>query len=127
MMPFSTRLGINPAFNLLTSVLDDMRKENKELHLMPYGKAVAEARAWYGITGRADIADVMSRMVVNDTLNAQPKERPNVVVILMESMSASLMQTSDSSSVSRRPSTLCTAHHWLSQTSTVPAYTPTTA
>lgn len=90
---FLNQLGINPAFNLLTSVLDDMRKENKELHLMPYGKAVAEARAWYGITGRTDSADVMSRMVVNDTLNAKPKERPNVVVILMESMSASLMQT----------------------------------
>ena len=33
---FLNQLGINPAFNLLTSALDDMRKENKELHLMPY-------------------------------------------------------------------------------------------
>ena len=28
---FLNQLGINPAFNLLTSALDDMRKENKEI------------------------------------------------------------------------------------------------
>lgn len=88
---FLNQLGINPAFNLLTSALDDMRKENKELRLMPYGEAVAYAREWYGIGGVADSANVMRRMVVNDSLHATPQVRPNVVIILMESMSASLM------------------------------------
>ena len=31
---FLNQLGINPAFNLLTSVLDDLRPENKELRLI---------------------------------------------------------------------------------------------
>ena len=31
---FLNQLGINPAFNLLTSSLDDMRKENEEIHLL---------------------------------------------------------------------------------------------
>ena len=88
---FLNQLGINPAFNLLTSALDDMRKENKELHLMPYSEAVEQARLWYNISGKVDSADVMKRMVTNDPHHQQPETKPNVVIILMESMSASLL------------------------------------
>lgn len=95
---FLNQLGINPAFNLLTSVLDDMRKENRELHLMPYPEAITNTRRWLGITGTVDSSSVLKRAVINP-LPAQPeaatatKRRPNVVVILMESMSANLMGT----------------------------------
>ena len=95
---FLNQLGINPAFNLLTSVLDDMRKENRELHLMPYPEAITNTRRWLGITGTVDSSSVLRRAVINP-LPAQPeaatatKQRPNVVVILMESMSANLMGT----------------------------------
>ena len=87
--PFLNQLGINPAFNLLTSALDDMRKENSELHLIPYGEAITAARQSLGITGPVDSMHVMRRMV---TTTGEP-QKCNVVVILMESMSASLMQT----------------------------------
>ena len=87
--PFLNQLGINPAFNLLTSALDDMRSENRDLHLMPYGEAVAAARQSLGISGPVDSMHVMRRMV---TADGEPVKR-NVVVILMESMSASLMST----------------------------------
>lgn len=87
--PFLNQLGINPAFNLLTSTLDDMRKENSELHLMPYGEAITAARQSLGIEGKVDSMHVMRRMV---TTAGEPVKR-NVVVILMESMSASFMQT----------------------------------
>ena len=95
---FLNQLGINPAFNLLTSVLDDMRKENRELHLMPYPEAITNTRRWLEITGTVDSSSVLKRAVIN-SLPAQPeaatatKQRPNVVVILMESMSANLMGT----------------------------------
>lgn len=89
---FLNQLGINPTFNLLTSVMDDMRKENKELHLMPYDKAISNTRAWYGISGKVDSMDVMKRMVINDPLHKEPTTKPNVVVILMESMSGSLLK-----------------------------------
>ena len=95
---FLNQLGINPAFNLLTSVLDDMRKENRELHLMPYPEAITNTRRWLGITGTVDSSSVLRRAVIN-SLPVQPeaatatKQRPNVVVILMESMSANLMGT----------------------------------
>lgn len=88
---FLNQLGINPAFNLLTSAMDDMRKENKELHLIPYAKAISNARQWYNISGKVDSTDVMRRMVVNNTEQKEPAAKPNVVVILMESMSASLL------------------------------------
>ena len=87
---FLNQLGINPAFNLLTSALDDMRRENRELHLMPYPEAVGKARQSLGITGRCDSAHVLRRYIA---AGAPAHERKNVVVILMESMSASLLET----------------------------------
>ncbi|MBP6527874.1 MAG: sulfatase-like hydrolase/transferase, partial [Prevotella sp.] len=86
---FLNQLGINPAFNLLTSSLDDMRKENQEIHLMPYGKAITQARASLGIIGKTDSTNVLAREIKA----CEPAKKHNVVVILMESMSASLMQT----------------------------------
>ena len=96
--PFLNQLGINPAFNLLTSVLDDMRKENRELHLMPYSEAITNTRRWLGITGTVDSSNVLKRAVINPLpahtkAATATKHRPNVVVILMESMSANLMGT----------------------------------
>ena len=98
---FLNQLGINPAFNLLTSALDDMRKENKELHLMPYAEAITNTRQWLGLTGKVDSTNILKREVVNDSLakinakgvSVNKSHRPNVVVILMESMSANLLGT----------------------------------
>ncbi len=87
--PFLNQLGINPAFNLLTSALDDMRKENSELHLMSYPEAISSARMSLKIEGKVDSMHVLRRSVVTKGV---PVKR-NVVVILMESMSASLMKT----------------------------------
>ena len=92
---FLNQLGINPAFNLLTSALDDMRKENRELHLMPYAEAVAMARQSLGITGQCDSTHVLRRHVDNSQHAAAGTrtEKRNVVVILMESMSANFLGT----------------------------------
>lgn len=97
---FLNQLGINPAFNLLTSALDDMRKENRELHLMPYPEAVANTRQWLGIDGEVDSTCVLRRRVSNRLApqlrqagNGAAAQHPNVVVILMESMSANLLGT----------------------------------
>ena len=88
---FLNQLGICPAFNLLTSALDDMRKENKELHLMPYPEAIANTRGYLQIEGKADSTCVLKREITNTSQMAN--SHPNVVVILMESMSANLLQT----------------------------------
>ena len=91
---FLNQLGINPAFNLLTSALDDMRKENRELHLMPYPEAITLARQSLGISGTCDSLHVLRRYI--DNSRNRPTDnttKKNVVVILMESMSANFLQT----------------------------------
>lgn len=98
---FLNQLGINPAFNLLTSALDDMRKENRDLHLMPYPQAIALARQNLGITGTCDSTHVLHRKIDNSSPLKSPFCQPikndgkhrNVVVILMESMSANFLET----------------------------------
>lgn len=90
--PFLNQLGINPAFNLLTSTLDDLKPENKELRLMPDADAVTYTRSWLGVEGKTDSSFVLRRFIVNDSLRKEPIAKPNVVVILMESMSGSLLR-----------------------------------
>lgn len=85
--PFLNQLGVNPVFNLLTSTLDDMRKENRQLTLMDGNEAIKRVQELLkreGIEGISPIAR---------SIDAEPTEtRPNVVFIFMESMSAELMQ-----------------------------------
>lgn len=59
---------------------------------MPYAEAITNTRQWLGITGKVDSTNILKREVVNDSL-VMKKNHPNVVVILMESMSANLLGT----------------------------------
>lgn len=85
---FLNQLGINPVFNLMTSAIDDNRKENRLLHLMAEDEAIARVQTLLGRKGMDGISPI-ARRVEADSLPT----RCNVVVILMESMSAHLMQT----------------------------------
>lgn len=81
---FLNQLGINPAFNLLTSTLDDRRPENRELHLMDKNTALQNVMAYLG---RND----SDQTPLAYELPAGQANGSNVVMILMESMSANLM------------------------------------
>ena len=85
--PFLNQLGVNPVFNLLTSTLDDNRKENRYLHLMPEQEAITNMQSILqrkGIEGISPIAREVKCAAV-------PTQK-NVVLIFMESMSANLME-----------------------------------
>lgn len=84
--PFLNQLGVNPVFNLLTSTLDDQRKENRYLRLMPDDEAVAQVQKLLGREGLDGISPI-ARIVKTDSL----PNRKNVVFIFMESMSAHLL------------------------------------
>ena len=87
---FLNQLGINPAFNLLTSSLDNMRKENRRLNLMSDREALAYVQQRLGVdSAKADPLYPLRRQV-SDSL---PMQRRNVVIILMESMSGALLHT----------------------------------
>lgn len=84
--PFLNQLGVNPVFNLLTSTLDDNRKENRTLHLMPEQEALKQVQDYLqrkGVEGISPIARKVEREGLPD--------RKNVVLVFMESMSANLM------------------------------------
>ena len=86
--PFLNQLGVNPVFNLLTSTLDDNRKENKYLQLMDETEAIDLVQKHLQREGMEGISPI-AREVKQDTTIT----RHNVVLIFMESMSAQLMQT----------------------------------
>lgn len=86
--PFLNQLGVSPVFNLLSSTLDDRRKENRYLHLMADEEAVAEACRLLNREGIAGLSP-LAREVAPEKADGY---RPNIVLIFMESMSANLMQ-----------------------------------
>ena len=85
--PVLNQMGLNSTFNLMASVVDDMRSENKTLRLMDGDEAVRNVQSYLGRTGIDGISPVARMVQAADTL-----PRRNVVMVLMESMSASLMQ-----------------------------------
>lgn len=88
---FLNQLGVSPTFNLLTSVMDDMRPENKYLHLMDEQQALFKAKTFLNRSGEDDISPlaVYRHNMLHDTLQ---RHRLNVVLIMMESMSCNLMK-----------------------------------
>lgn len=86
--PFLNQLGVNPVFNLLTSYLDDQRKENKLLDVMPVEEALATAQKLLGREGIEGISPIARKVEGFENPN-----RKNVVFIFMESMSAHLMES----------------------------------
>ena len=85
--PFLNQLGVNPAFNLLTSTLDDRRKENRELTLMDGETAINQAQNLLDRKGIANISPIARTIISENSVSPR-----NVVFIFMESMSAKLMQ-----------------------------------
>ena len=86
--PFLNQLGLNPVFTLLKSSLDASDARNKPLNLMPYREAFATVRKHLNLPPSSD--RTISRNITPnpDTTASKPK---NVILILMESMSAQYM------------------------------------
>ncbi len=85
--PFLNQLGVNPVFNLLTSTLDDARKENRQLQLMDAQTAISNVQRLLNREGVEGVSPI-AQIVAPDTTTVG---RPNIVFIFMESMSAKLM------------------------------------
>ena len=84
--PFLNQLGVNPVFNLLTSTLDDNRKENKTLNLMAEKTALQLVQNYLRRIGMAELSPIAQKVEQKGVA-----DRKNVVLIFMESMSANLM------------------------------------
>ena len=86
--PFLNQIGVNPVFNLLTSTVDDHRKENRYLHLMPEQEAIATVQRMLSRKGITAISPI-----AREVKQAATPTYKNVVLVFMESMSASLMKS----------------------------------
>lgn len=85
--PVLNQMGVNPTFNLMASVVDDLRKENRLLNLVSGEKALKEVQQYLDREGIEGISPI-ARNIDADTVAT----RQNVVLVFMESMSAHLMQ-----------------------------------
>ncbi|MBK9177056.1 MAG: sulfatase-like hydrolase/transferase [Flavobacteriales bacterium] len=84
---FLNQLGLNPCFTLIRSWLDSMDEDNKLVALMDDAEAIARVQADLGIVAPND-AHPLARAVSFDA----PARRLNVVLVIMESMSAARME-----------------------------------
>lgn len=86
--PIPNQLALNPVFSFLRSVLDGQKSENDAIHIIPEADALHMAAQSLGVPD--------SQAVDNPVLRAWPGDsaapRLNVVLILMEGMSAHNMR-----------------------------------
>lgn len=81
---FLNKLGLNPSFTFFRSYLDSQSDENSQLNLIDKKEAESLVKSYLNIDSliySSPVARVVSPVEVNDSL-------PNVVLIIMESMSA---------------------------------------
>lgn len=85
---FLNQLGISPTFNLLTSYLDDLRKENKPIAFIDNDIAIDNVKQYLNRQGIDGISPIARHVSYSDSAI----NKKNVIIILMESMSAQLMK-----------------------------------
>ena len=86
---FLNQLGVSPTFNLLTSYMDDMRKENRPIELLDDSEALKNMQQYLNREGIEGVSPLARKVEASDSSMG----KRNVVIVLMESMSARLMQS----------------------------------
>jgi phosphoglycerol transferase MdoB-like AlkP superfamily enzyme len=90
---FPNQLGLNPVFTFLRSYIESKKERNKTLHFMDDQLAIQQVQKYLGITGTSGKEanpDFPVARVVRKKDTLVPKY--NVVLVIMESMSANYMQ-----------------------------------
>lgn len=82
--PFLNQLGLNPNFTLLRSYLDSQKEENREIRLMDDAEALSNMQKYLGTD-----STTLVRKIGFDSIHTK---KLNVVLIIMESMSAAWMK-----------------------------------
>lgn len=85
---FLNQLGLNPVFTLMQSYFENLDKRNKAIRLIDERLAISKVQQHLGITN-PDPYYPLLRRVVPDSIEA---DKPNVVIVIMESMAASKMK-----------------------------------
>lgn len=84
---YLNKLGLNPVFTLMRSYFDSLDSSNDDVQLMDSGLAIQKVQGYLGITNPLYNSPIARRVTPDTSLVS----KPNVVVIIMESMSAAKM------------------------------------
>ncbi|MGV9004574.1 LTA synthase family protein [Flavobacterium sp.] len=86
--PFLNQLGLNPNFTLIRSYLDSKKEDNKSVNLINDQVAVKNVQNFLNIKNPSPNFPLLRR----ETMDSIANKKLNVVVIMMESMSAAKMK-----------------------------------
>jgi len=84
---FLNQLGLNPVFTFMQSVIDSKDERNKSINMMDEELALKNTQGYLGIENFA-LNNPIARKITPDTVG---ENKPNIVLIIMESMSAAKM------------------------------------
>lgn len=85
---FLNQLGLNPVFTLLQSYLEDLDNRNEVIELIDENYAISKVQEYLGIDS-VHTYYPLYRKIIPDSISAN---KPNVVIVIMESMAASKMK-----------------------------------
>ncbi|HLO89885.1 MAG TPA: LTA synthase family protein [Lentimicrobium sp.] len=86
--PFINQLGLNPVFTLMQSYLENLDNRNQVIRLIDDKEAIVNIQHYLDIEKSNDYYPLY-REVIPDTIS---KNKPNVIIVIMESMTASKMR-----------------------------------
>jgi phosphoglycerol transferase MdoB-like AlkP superfamily enzyme len=90
---FLNQLGLNPNFTFIRSYLDHLQERNQPIDLMKNEIALSNVQKYLGIGSRDSLFPLARNISYND-----PALKKNVVIVIMESMSANKMKRHGNSS-----------------------------
>ena len=84
--PFLNQLGLNPVFTLIRSYLDSVDKRNEYINLTDNQTAIKNIQKYLNINknNRYEYSPVARKIIYDSVVST----KPNIVIIIMESMSA---------------------------------------
>ena len=85
---FLNKLGLNPTFTLMRSYLDSRKSENSVVNIMDNETAIKKVQGYLNIKNVKYNSPVARDITYDTTLT----QKPNIVLIIMESMSAAKMK-----------------------------------
>ncbi len=85
---FLNKLGLNPVFTFMRSYLNSNDKENETVNLISNELAISKIKTYLNID-KTQYDSPIARTVIPDTISSN---KPNIVIIIMESMTAARMQ-----------------------------------
>jgi phosphoglycerol transferase MdoB-like AlkP superfamily enzyme len=85
---FLNQLGLNPTYTFIRSYIDSKSSKNAKVDLMKEQEAIERVKLQLGILDSISDSPI-ARNIIPDSLSTN---RPNVVIIMMESMSAAKMK-----------------------------------